>query len=322
MRTQRIMIKMYPKNGSKMKLHPNYFHPDSDLLFGGIISTASRIGVRVRPLMEKLKVSSAFPLISTKNLGERYFLPSNPEILLRRPEVREKIKEIRKIRYLDLEVLFENKKYERWGQFALESDFSSQLKKMLMRRDSEKLSHEGFIKRVEIARNTLDRLTSISTLYYLDYVQCYESSKVKTGYWAIVESEEDTFKDVVNSIRVLDDEGVGGERGAGWGQFRIELCEIPDIIENLLVEDYESYLLISLLFFKDKTLLEELVGRRYITMTVKSKFLRGRRVDLGMISEGAISSTRIEGENLEIEGKVFHGKGTWIGLKGDLYGED
>lgn len=91
----------------------------------------------------------------------------------------------------------------------------------------------------EVPRVTLDRVTQESTLFYFAEVHFQEN----TGLYFIAQFKtEQIAKQFEASLRLLGDEGIGGDRSVGKGQFRVS--KVEDYTLNQ--KSSERYLCLSL----------------------------------------------------------------------------
>lgn len=100
---------------------------------------------------------------------------------------------------------------------------------------------ESFLKNMERPRVTLDRYSSCSEIYYAS--NCY--FKEDAGLWFFLDILDASLEGkIMASLKLLGDEGLGGERTYGMGLFEADIDKAPEL--KPLKAD--AYLLLSLLY--------------------------------------------------------------------------
>ena len=202
--------------------------PHSDTIFSAICNCYALLKGKdeLEALLKKFRgkppflISSALPLLCLPS-GERILFFPKPKVPLR---FRSYVvgKEFKVASYLsasllgekDIVSLAEDGGLVRFGEFMVRSDEFESIR-----------SYEMEVERYRVWRghvvgNVLDRLTSKSTLYYRG-VTSYSS-----GIHFCVLFKGEVGRDVEASLRLLKDEGLGGERSLGYGIFNFEFCEV------------------------------------------------------------------------------------------------
>lgn len=164
--------------------------------------------------------------------------------------------------------------------------------------------YEGkIVTELERPRIVLDRLNFSSNIYYV-------SSSIfdkNAGLWFYLKVDPFIEKEVLASIRLLGDEGVGGERTYGFGFFKPDFIEVKE-------EEKESgeYLLLSLYTpSKEEDLENSLLGYEiterggYVYSVYHSDIKKKRN---RMLVEGSVFKRKLKGrvEDIAPEGFTEH----------------
>lgn len=171
-----------------------YFYPDEDI--DQMIKNPPFI------------LSSSFPFYK-----DIYFFPK--PIDAREPSKEPNInKKIKKIKYIDKQI-FEN---------ILNNNHFNLLKGYLLQNNTlcatQKLSIDLLYKTDEVPRVTVDRLSNESTIFY--FSQIYFNNDC--GLYFLVDFKNNSYEKKFSSImRLLGDEGIGGDRHMGKGQFQLKI---------------------------------------------------------------------------------------------------
>lgn len=188
----------------------------SDTLFSGIINCYSMLFGKeeTESLVDSFckgevpfRISSAMPC--RKGI---YFVYKPLSLDLEEKLQTGDYKKVKKVRFIPEETLlngFEPGKYQIAGQFLIPGD------------KIPDGSPECFINK-ELARIDVDRVTHATSIFY--YSQCVYGDD--TGLWFYLKVPEKESKNVLAAIKLLCDEGIGGERSIGLGSFE------PDILET------------------------------------------------------------------------------------------
>ena len=100
-------------------------------------------------------------------------------------------------------------------------------------------------KETEVQRVSLDRITSASDIFNFRQIYFNESS----GLYFLLKWNDSSFSDKIRGvIRLLGDEGIGGDRGSGKGAFEAEFDE-----DGIVFKSFENNknILLSLLFLSE-----------------------------------------------------------------------
>lgn len=184
----------------------------SDTLFSGIINCYSMLFGRkeTENLMDgfwqddvPFRISSAMPY-----WNGIYFVYKPLSLNLAEKLQIEDYKDVKKIRFIPEETLvggFEAGKYQIAGQFVVPTD---------------KIPDEifGCFANRETARITVDRVTHATNIFY--FSECVYGNDA--ALWFYLKVSEEVSGKVLSAIRLLCDEGIGGERSIGLGTFEFE----------------------------------------------------------------------------------------------------
>jgi len=182
----------------------------SDTLFGGIVNSIDYLGIDVLEFIEKvssgeIQISSAFPF--------------EGEILSFPPP-------ITSLKKGDLEL---KKKFKK--RFLTSDGFISFLETGNLTDDS--FVQEDFaLKKDDTAFVTLDRTTAASDFRVLTTIHFREDA----GLFFLIRASDGDFRKFIDpAIKLLGDEGIGGERTYGFGQFdryEVEVIKLPKLEER------------------------------------------------------------------------------------------
>lgn len=194
----------------------------SDTLYGAIHKAWHRLYTTEGPL--PFKLTTAFPFV-----GKTYYLPK-PRLV---PPGFENDHELRET-YA--------KAVKDTGYLALDT-FGCWLKNCSV--DYLKMVEENELlgKHIKVEgrpRVTVDRLDCSSALYHVSAVHFRQG---KAGLYFLVDCSEDCFVKLQSVVRLLEEEGLGGERSSGYGRFAAE-------------------------FIKDFTLPECSAGKRFVSLSL------------------------------------------------------
>ena len=228
------LVDAFRRSGGNMKSFiDHFFQPDGNL-----------------PSPPPFMITSAFPFAGRV----RFFpLPVDRSWLFTSQTMEKHRKELKKIQFFSEGLLREALKgqtMEEW-LFSLDGNLQGkgvalqggalwmkqdEVKKLPynMRKPPEKsqaLRYFRLWKNEPVPRVTVDRITSSSTIYYAGKVNFLKDC----GLWFGVNwnSEEDVIKNAFEtSLRILENDGLGGERSSGYGGFRAkadrEMLELSD----------------------------------------------------------------------------------------------
>ncbi|ADL43504.1 CRISPR-associated RAMP protein, Csm4 family [Caldicellulosiruptor obsidiansis OB47] len=226
------------------------------------------------------KVSSTMPYIEDK-----FFVFKPMGLDLHEYVKSDDIKKIKKVRFVDEEDLTNLFKgnFEPAGEFLVKSD------------EKEKLS-STFLTTKERARVTIDRATSSSNIYYFSHCQFKENA----GLWFYLEILDSALENEIKAaIRLLGDEGIGGDRTAGLGLFKPEFLDAS----SKDTKESEYYMTLSLTNPKDSSEIEKF---KFYDITTRSGYIYSKG-DFGtkkkavrMFSEGSIVKGEIFGRVVDV----------------------
>ncbi|WAM33894.1 type III-A CRISPR-associated RAMP protein Csm4 [Caldicellulosiruptor morganii] len=226
------------------------------------------------------KVSSTMPYVNS-----RYFVFKPMGLDLSRYVSVDDIKKIKKVKFVceeDLKNLFKGD-YEPVGEF-------------LVRSDEKDMFSSSFVSVKERPRVAMDRITSSPNIYYFSHCQFKEDA----GLWFYLEildlAQE---KEIKAAVRLLGDEGIGGERTAGLGLFEPEFLEVSDKDKK----QASHYMLLSLANPKDSSEIEKFEYYDIITRSgyIYSKGDWGAKKKIvRMFSEGSVVKGEVFGRVVDV----------------------
>ena len=246
----------------------------SDTLFSAMLNALAKL-MDVEQLVQAFlssappfRISSGFPFSEDKLFVKKPMLP--PRVFGEADEIG---RELREAEFISLQAL------KAWTE-GMEADELVEL----IREDREIIRRS--MRKNLIPRVQLDRLSSASGLFYIQALHFAKGS----GIWFAVEGEG--FQLVEMAMRQLSEDGIGGERSSGMGEFEFETDEIdlPDA-----GEEAGAYLLLSLWWPNER----EREGKPWVEGTYAVVERRGwafssvvpaqvRRKSVLMFSEGSV----------------------------------
>lgn len=152
----------------------------------------------------------------------------------------------------------------------------------------------------ERPRIVVDRLTNATSIYYMSGIKFFENA----GLWFYLDIDERFERHVLSAIRLLSDEGIGGERTYGYGLFDLEIENV-----ELEKEDGENFLLLSNFYPKDAKELSRLITYK---LYERSGFIYSpyglvvRQPILKFVSEGSVLNEKVSGEILDVTPGFFN----------------
>ncbi|WP_069293951.1 type III-A CRISPR-associated RAMP protein Csm4 [Fervidobacterium thailandense] len=205
----------------------------SDTIFSAIVNMYSLIyGLKetqefINAIKENdvFNCSSAFPFV-----GDKFFLPKPIGFKFGFTEPKKE----KKIKFVDIDIVTKKRQ--------------ASLKEV---EDDEKIDKEKLVL-FERPRVSLDRISLASNIYYAGGVKMHE----EVGYWFFMDLSPEFEERVKTTIKVLGDEGIGGERTYGYGQF------VPEFIEDNQQYSGNSFVLLSV-FKPAESEIESLETKRY-----------------------------------------------------------
>ncbi len=275
----------------------------SDTLMSGIINAYSLLYGKDET--EKLigefingtppfEVSSTMPYVNFQ-----YFVPVPLGLNMEEYKNKEIInaehqKELKKIKFVREKDLFEGFpfKYKPAGSFLIpQSEFEN---------GSKKAFSLGRTK--ERARVSIDRQTSSSNIYYFSH---YEFEK-ESGLWFYLKiNNEEQENKIKAAIRLLGDEGLGGDRTCGLGSFEVDF---KDDVPQLKSNKSKYYMSLSLVNPKDEDEIKSVVFYEILTRSgyVYSKAGLGiKKKTVRVFGEGTVFSSKICGRVVDVTPEKF-----------------
>ena len=267
----------------------------SDTLFSGIINCYCMLfgNDETERLVESFcsgnfpfRISSAMPRIK-----DAYYVYKPLSLDLMDKLRSDDYKKVKKIRFIPEETLvngFGHGKYQMAGQFLVPNE------------DNIDETSAYFIER-EIERVAVDRVTHATNLFY--YSQCVAGKDA--SLWFYLKVSEDVKKNVLAAIRLLCDEGIGGERSIGLGCFDFEKleaeeisCSNADSFVNLSVYSPKSQEELSALTDYE---LDERAG--YIYSVFSNKNIKRKKIKV--LTEGSTFSRIVDGRVVDVTPESF-----------------
>jgi CRISPR-associated protein Csm4 len=231
----------------------------SDTLFSAIISMHSQVFDNTNKLLElfkgnQIKISSAFHLLSDAEFKKKIIFLPKPELDY---SYTENIKAEKKIKFISFKV---------WKDIIAEKNnafsFSDKAKYTRLNEifvchkdelDTKDIVEESdcFISKEVTAKTKVHSLTQEDSFYHETNIQLLRiklknESTLYPHFYFFLDSncEEKYLEEVYTCLRLLADEGIGGERSSGKGH--IDKVIIGDDIEFPEVSNPKSYFTISL----------------------------------------------------------------------------
>jgi len=184
----------------------------SDTIFSGIINTYALLYGKEETdkLIDKFmnmsenipfKVSSLFPYIN-----DEYFLPKPIDYKLDIESEKIDIKKIGKAKYISENIISKS-----FNDVKINHGFIS--------KNKLKDAPYTITKRPRVS---IDRITSATHIYYMRMVRYSENA----GLWFFLDVTDELDQRIKAAIRLLGDEGIGGERSIGMGLFEPNIRRI------------------------------------------------------------------------------------------------
>ncbi|AIS52886.1 CRISPR subtype III-A-associated RAMP protein Csm4 [Thermoanaerobacter kivui] len=278
--------------GSKEKTY-NTTHTmaHSDTIMSGIINSYSLLFGKQKTdelINSFLDGKPAFKVSSTMPyLMDKFFVFKPMGLDLQEYVKSDDKKKIKKVRFVgeeDLSNLFKGA-FEPAGDFLLKAEEKAQF-------------YSDLWKIKERPRVAIDRITSSSNIYYFTHCQF----KKDTGLWFYLEILDQNLEDEIKAaIRLLGDEGLGGDRTSGLGLFEPEFIEVSST--NNLKKDGSYYMLLSLTSPKDNKEIERFT---FYEITTRGGYIYSKgdfgtkKKTVRMFSEGSIVKDKVEGRVVDV----------------------
>lgn len=277
----------------------------SDTLMSGIINSYSLLygNHSTSQLLDGfLRKSPPFELSSTMPYVKDEFFVSKPVglnlYLYKKAGIIEvdKDKEFKKVRFIREKDLLDNfpGKYKVAGNFLLPKDVLQKFD------DSKKAPSLGKVK--ERARVSIDRLTSSSNIYYFSHFEFREDA----GLWFYLRINDQSLEDRIKAaIRLLGDEGLGGDRTCGLGSFeaKFDKCSLPEDKNGA-----KYYMSLSLVNPQSE---EEIKSAVYYEVLTRSGYIYSKagiglkRKAVRVFAEGSIFSGKVCGRVVDVTPQKF-----------------
>lgn len=256
----------------------------SDTIFSGIVNTYALLYGKEETdkLIDKFmnsdedipfKVSSLFPYIK-----DEYFLPKPINYKFDTDNEKVDIKKISKAKYISEKVISKDLKDIKINHgFVSEEELKSAPYKIIKR-----------------PRVSIDRVTSATHIYYMRIVRYSENA----GLWFFLDSNDEFDERIKAAIRLLGDEGLGGERSIGMGLFEPTFEELQEQA-ILTANNNGKYLLLSSLIPRNQEECNALSAYELYEKTgfIYPTFGADKKHEIyTMVKEGAILSKPVLGK--------------------------
>jgi len=302
----------------------------SDTLFSALVSIHSQIFDNTDLFVEAfdkgdIKISSAFPMLMDKCEEQKIFFLPKPEINL---SVSENIKEEKKIRFISIDsykYLCDNLNGNSNNivGFSDRNFFHSIGSAFAVTKPELKTEYplSGFIAEIVTPKTKVHSKSQEDSFYHETDIQLIplnigsddRQNFLYPHFYFLHElsASENLKSEFMTCLRVLVDEGIGGERSTGKGHFE---KIIETTIELNVSNKSDQYMLVSI--FNPSTQAEfnsfdkyEIILRGGGSVSLdtedeteeqKPEYSNFRKKQVKMISEGAVLSGRIEGRLVDI----------------------
>lgn len=277
----------------------------SDTLMSGIINAYSLLygNISTNKLLDGfLRESPPFEVSSTMPYVQgEFFVPKPVGLNLHHYKDEGKIevendKELKKVKFIRENDLLYNfpGKYKVAGSFLLPKDM---LNKFV---ESKKTISLGKVK--ERARVSIDRLSSSSNIYYFSHFE-FENS---AGLWFYLRINDQILEEKIKAaIRLLGDEGLGGDRTCGLGSFEANFEESSMPEEN---DRAKYYMSLSLVNPQSEDEIKSAISYEILTRSgyIYSKAGLGiKRKAVRVFSEGTVFSGKVCGRVVDVTPQEF-----------------
>jgi CRISPR-associated protein Csm4 len=280
----------------------------SDTLFSAWVSAYARLfgKVAVEGLLREIQEEPSFRLSSTfiyrQVEGKTiYYLPRPLQRPINYPEDDfEFTKAYKKLNYLPLEI------WQRWyqGEGFTESDRLELISKTKGQANGYLQKAGSFnygeaYKTAKIPKIAVDRTTRATNLYYTGFVKFQENS----GLYFLAEfSHQNIANTFLAVLNFLGEEGLGGERSSGAGQFKVESSDLTPIWKQVIdFSGKKFYSLISL--FWENPLPSDCLENASYELQKRGGWVSSspsgsqrRRQSLQMFAEGSVFPVKPQGK--------------------------
>lgn len=196
-------------------------------------------------------------------------------------------KKIKKIEYVSEEYIKGDVKEPLvLGKFALDGD--------------RKFDERELVFIEERPRISMDRITNETHIYNISNLRLLNDS----GYWFYLNMDESIKDEVFSALKLLSDEGIGGERTYGCGFFDFEVTEV----EPVKINEGNVYLLLSNFYPKEAPEFEKAISYKFYERSGFPYSIYGvnaREPLLRFISEGSVFNGKVNGKILDITPEDF-----------------
>lgn len=148
------------------------------------------------------------------------------------------------------------------------------------------------------------------------------------GLYIILGYDSDEIKDMLENILVaLSYTGIGGKISTGLGKFELINKKVPTILEDMLTQDADTYMTLSISLPKDEEL-DDIVENGMYTVIKRSGFVNSstyadnftRKKDIYMMKSGSCFAKKYNGDIYDVSTGGNHavyryGKPIMIGVK-------
>lgn len=290
----------------------------SDTLFSAWISAYARLFLKdaVEELLQQFQTQAESPFRLSSTFiyrqvdGENiYYLPRPFKRPINYPKYDfDFAKEYKKLNYLPLKI------WQRWyqGEGWHESDTKElEAKVKKEKNQNEKLKEAGTFdyaeafKKGKVPKIAVDRITRATNLYHTAFVQYQENA----GLYFLVEFHnpefENTFLTVLN---FLGDEGLGGERSSGAGQFKVDTSDndLTPEWEKVVKFDKGNFHSLISLFWQESLSNEFLANTSYELLrrggwiSASPSGSQRRRKSVQMFAEGSVFPVKPMGKLADV----------------------
>ena len=272
----------------------------SDTLFSAITNCYVKLygDEKIEDFINKIKVSSIF--LGLEIVGEKIHLFPKPMIEPKLSEEsdkdsRDNIKTWKKIKFLSKNLFeglvngnFKEKKidYKSWNGIAFTKD---EYDKFI----NESVKNMKIVETYSEAKNSLNRFNNQSEeLFFKNILEFQVNGDIKPFLYFFIDNLNTEIR---ASIRLLVDEGLGGDRSTGKGM--LSGMEEKKLLLGINCEKYFSF---SLIFPKDMTEAKKAQSYKLVKRGGYVFFGKGtgwRKDRIRMFDIGAVFSEKVEGEN-------------------------
>ncbi|MCX7759100.1 MAG: type III-A CRISPR-associated RAMP protein Csm4 [bacterium] len=258
----------------------------SDTLFSAIVNMYCLIfGLdKAEILMQKiinenyLRISSAFYFYKDKLLAPKPF-----GIKLKSDDS-EDYKKIKKLKFVPFDLLCNPQKFLNLSKNEIEGIYNM----------NKSLALEE-----ERPRVSIDRTTNSSNIYYISYYYLSDDA----GMWFFLQVNPEIEKEIITTIKVLGDEGIGGERTYGFGlftptfeEYKLPNVESQSLFVNLSLTNPNKEEVDLIKYYSIKT------RKGYIY----SPYISGvRHKEINVLEEGSVFNNEIKGRVIDVTPKNF-----------------